>query len=71
LIALGLVALVHLESTTAYAADKPYVRTTVTYKQLGHVKIEADVYHFADDQVRPVVGSLTSQETDQCRNGAR
>src|SRR5690242_18847826 len=37
------------------AAEQPFVQTTVTYKQLGDTKIEADVYHFAGDQVRPVV----------------
>lgn len=39
----------------ADAADKPFLQTTVTYKQVGDTKIEADVYHFDDERVRPVV----------------
>jgi acetyl esterase/lipase len=54
-IALGLVMLACLESAAARAADKPLVQTTVTYKEVGDTRIEADVYHFDDPQVRPVV----------------
>src|SRR5689334_13341781 len=50
---LAIVALWRLEG--GYAADNPFTQTTVTYKQVGDTKIEADVYHFDDDQVRPVV----------------
>jgi len=54
-IAWGLLMLANFASTTAAAADKPLIETTVTYKQVGDTKIEADIYHFGDDQIRPVV----------------
>jgi len=54
-IAAGLAMLVCLHATAVRAADKPLAQKTVTYKQIGDTKIEADVYHFEDSQVRPVV----------------
>ena len=62
LFVLGLVgvALVACPSPAARAADKPLTMTTVTYKEVGDTKIEADVYHFDDAPAgdispRPVV----------------
>ena len=60
---LGLVclSLIAVASPPTRAADKPLVMTTVVYKEVGGVKIEADVYHFDDDapgndsQLWPVV----------------
>src|SRR6478752_4230949 len=45
-IAAGLAMLVCLHATAVRAADKPLAQKTVTYKQIGDTKIEADVYHF-------------------------
>jgi acetyl esterase/lipase len=39
------------------AADQ-FEKKTVTYKEVGPLSIEADVYHYSDTRVRPVVVSL-------------
>lgn len=44
-----------LQLSGVQAADKPFTQTTVTYKEIAGTKIAADVYHFDDQQVRPVV----------------
>lgn len=54
MIAAALLALGCLGVSVA-AAEKPFTQTTVVYKEVAGVKIEADVYHFDDDQPRPVV----------------
>jgi len=40
---------------TARAQEKPVVKTTHTFKTVGEVKIQADVYRPADQEARPVV----------------
>ena len=42
----------------AWAAAPALTVTTVTYKEVGEVKIEADVYRADDEVVRPVVVSI-------------
>jgi len=39
-------------------ADELFVKETVVYKQVGALGIKADVYHYQDTQVRPVLVSL-------------
>src|SRR5262245_46314059 len=42
----------------ALKAADPFEKTTVVYKEVGPLGIKADVYHYGDDKVRPVVVSL-------------
>lgn len=39
----------------ALAADAPFDKQTVVYKQAGNLAIKADVFHYRDAKVRPVV----------------
>src|SRR5689334_1631391 len=39
-------------------AAELFVKETVVYKQVGALAIKADVYHYRDTQVRPVLVSL-------------
>jgi acetyl esterase/lipase len=39
-------------------AEDPFEKETVVYKQVGSLAIKADVYHYSDTMVRPVVVSL-------------
>jgi acetyl esterase/lipase len=39
-------------------AAEPFEKETVVYKEAGALAIKADVYHYSDSQVRPVVVSL-------------
>lgn len=61
ILAVGLLATVGLPKASARGEvaargeEKPFVQTTVVYKTVGEVKIEADVYHYGDEQTRPVV----------------
>src|SRR5580692_923782 len=52
---LVLTALVVLGSNPLEAAEPAFSKKTYTFKTVGEVKIQADVYRTEDDTVRPVL----------------
>ena len=52
---LALIAFALLGSTQLEAAEPAFSKKTYTFKTVGDVKIQADVYRAEDDTVRPVV----------------
>lgn len=49
------IAAICVAPSRAHGEEAPFESRTVTYKTVGDIKIEADVYRAADEQVRPVV----------------
>src|SRR5688500_18152809 len=51
-------AMIPLALAFELRAAEPFTKETVVYKQVGPLGIKADIYHYADAKVRPVLVSL-------------